>query len=201
MNAILFLTVFAGTLATVWVYPVLCSQRSDWLIGHPRPWLIWVPLANLYLLRPVAETSRNTLLSLALALLALLASTMGMSVVLARMHLPLNVSVPLVIASLWLIGMAACLAAFRWSVTSIERRFGPAVLLLVAASGITYLGLTRIWVDWLETIAGRIQCRLDTRWAFALLLILSSATLGWTLWRRWQEAQPGAPSNAASPHR
>jgi hypothetical protein len=194
MNAILFLSVFVGTLAAVWGYPALCSQRSAYGKGYARRWLTWVPLANLYQLRPIAQTSRSALLSLALALAALLASVAGMSVVLARMHLPFNVSVPIVLAALWLIGVTACLTALRWTFTSFERQFWAAVLLLIAASGIAYLGLARIWVDWLQTINGGAQCRLDTRWAFAGLLFLNAVTLARTLWRRWRKAQTAPPN-------
>jgi hypothetical protein len=198
MNAVLFLVVFTGTLAAVSVYPAICSQRSACQMRHARRWLRWVPLANLYLHRPLAKTSFGALLTLALVLVALVAGIVGFCTVLARFRLPVNVSAPIVIVALWLIGTTACVAALQWSVTSIYQRFWPGLILIAAAGAIGYLGLRRISVNWVQTINARTFWRLDSRWAFVVLLLLSAAALAWTLWRRWRLAVPGAAEGPPS---
>ncbi len=188
MNAILFLVVFSGTLAAVWAYPGICSHPHAWQSRHGHRWLRWVPLANLCLLRPLAKTSLGALLTLVLVLVALASSMVGLCVVLARFHMPVHVSAPIVITALWLIGITACVAALRWSLTPVQHHFWLGLILIAAAGAIGYLGLRRIWVDWVQTINARTIWRLDSRWAFVVLLVLSAATLAWTLWRRWRAA-------------
>ena len=94
----------------------------------------------------------------------------------------------------WLIGIAACVVAWRWSFRSNPKRFWPAIGLSILAIGIACLGLNRISLNWWETVNGRTQWRFDSDWFFWTLLVVAAATLAYALWKRPRGTPPGDPA-------
>lgn len=86
----------------------------------------------------------------------------------------------------WLITMVACLVVFRWSFSSIRRRFWPAVIVSAATLFSSYWGLTRVRFAWSQTVNGHLQWRIDSRWFFTTSLVLGVSALIYALWRRWR---------------
>lgn len=86
--------------------------------------------------------------------------------------------------TLWLLSIAACGLAFRWSYLSVPRRFWPAVILSGLALLLGFLGLTRFHIVASKTVNGQVQWRFDSHWFFIVTLVLGGGTLAYALWKR-----------------
>jgi hypothetical protein len=86
----------------------------------------------------------------------------------------------------WLATVAASVLAFRWSFPSIHRRFWTGGVLSIMAIGSSYWGLTRIHIDWSQTVNGHLQWRFDSGWFFTASLVLGLLALAHSLWKRWK---------------
>jgi hypothetical protein len=86
----------------------------------------------------------------------------------------------------WLATVAACALVFRWSYSSIQRRFWCSVILSLVAMASSYWGLTCIHITSTQTVNGHFRCLFDSRWLFTTSLILATFTLAFTLWKRWR---------------
>src|SRR5262245_11708091 len=84
----------------------------------------------------------------------------------------------------WLITLAASVLAFRWSFTSIQRRFWLCVGLSVASIIGSCWALTRLHLAWSQTVNGERQWLVDSNWFFTLTLVLGALALVSTLWQR-----------------
>jgi hypothetical protein len=86
----------------------------------------------------------------------------------------------------WLASMAAAVLAFGWSFPSMHRPFWTGVVLSLLAIGSSYWGLTRIHIDWSQTVNGHLQWRFDSGWLFTASLVLGVLALAHTLWKSWR---------------
>jgi hypothetical protein len=89
-------------------------------------------------------------------------------------------------ASHWLATIAACVLAFGWSLSSVHRRVWSGVILSILAMASSCWGLTRIHIDWSQTVNGHLQWRFDSGWFFTASLILSVLALAHALWKGWK---------------
>ncbi len=97
----------------------------------------------------------------------------------------------------WLLTIAACALAFRWSFSPSRQRLGLFLSLLALAS--SYWGFTCIRFTITQTTNGRFSTQFDTRWFFTASLALASLAFLFTLWKKWRFnrfARPIAPPNA-----
>ena len=94
------------------------------------------------------------------------------------------------IAALWLISIAACVMAWRWSFLGRANRFWASVVLSASALIVGYLGLTRFRVSGSKTVNGRVIWSFNSRWFFIATLILAAATLAYTVWKHRKSAPP-----------
>jgi hypothetical protein len=94
----------------------------------------------------------------------------------------------------WLILLAACLLAFRWSFSSIRKRFWLCVTLPVAVMLSSWWGLTHFHIAWSQTVNGKRQWLVDSHWFFTLTLVLGALALACALWQR-RKSSTVAPAN------
>ena len=104
-------------------------------------------------------------------------------------------------ATVWLLGVAACVLALAWSFASPRRYSRGAVALALLGAVIAYLGLTRISLNWSETVNGQVRWHIDTKWFFSGLLVAALATLAFALWQTLKYNPPRrlAPPPPVSP--
>ena len=86
-------------------------------------------------------------------------------------------------AAHWLVTMAACALAFRWSCSSPPQRFCLSLILSLLALASSSWGLACIRITVTQTTNGRFSCQFDTKWFFTASVILAALALVFTLWR------------------
>jgi len=94
-----------------------------------------------------------------------------------------------VAAFCWLMLLAVCLLALRWSFTSIQRRFWVCLMFSVVTMLCSWWGLTRFHLAWSQTVNGKRQWFVDSSWFFTLTLALGALALACTLWQRRKQNQ------------
>jgi hypothetical protein len=92
------------------------------------------------------------------------------------------------LAVFWLFSIVASVVAIRWSFLSVRGRFLPAVILLLSALVIAYLGITRFHFDSTTTVNGHVKWRFDSRWLFIASLVLGVFALVYTIWKKRKSA-------------
>ena len=96
----------------------------------------------------------------------------------------------------WLATITACVLAFLWSFSSIQRRFRFSLGLSLLALASSWWGFTCIRISWTQTTNGQSQCLFDSRWFFTASLVLASFALVLTLWKRWRLREVNAAGSA-----
>lgn len=91
-----------------------------------------------------------------------------------------------ILLGVWLLSMAANIAAIRWSCRAVPRRFAPAMVLSVLALVVSYFGTARHYFRSTTMVDGAVTWRFDTRWLFTASLILSVFAVLLTLWAKWR---------------
>ena len=102
----------------------------------------------------------------------------------------------------WLATIGACVLAFRWSVSSIQRRFWWSMTFSLLALASSYWGLTFVSISSTQEVNGRVRHTFDSRWFFAASIVLAALALGFTLWKRWRSrkvANNSLHATAAAP--
>jgi hypothetical protein len=97
------------------------------------------------------------------------------------------------IAALWLLSCGA--SALALYLGGRAQRYRAAVVSSCVALLTAYGGLTRARFSASETVNGRVQWSVDSRWFFIAALALAAAALALSLWK-WRQAaeRAGAPS-------
>jgi hypothetical protein len=96
-------------------------------------------------------------------------------------------------AIFWLVSLVVCVIAF------FTKRFIISVLLSIAALAIGYYGLTRFHFSASQTVNGKVQWSINSKYFFIATLILAALTIACTFWKHRKSATPGhqAPHPAA----
>ena len=89
-----------------------------------------------------------------------------------------------IFAGFWLISMAFCVLAIRWSLFAARGRILPAAILSLSALTIACLGSTHFYLTWTAWANGQLQYHYDTRWFFIAPLVLGSFALVCTVWKK-----------------
>ena len=87
-------------------------------------------------------------------------------------------------AAHWLITIAACGLAIRWSFSSPPQRFYLSLVLSVLALASSSWGLACIRLTITQTTNGRFSDQFDSNWFFTASVILAALALVFTVWRK-----------------
>jgi protein-S-isoprenylcysteine O-methyltransferase Ste14 len=100
-----------------------------------------------------------------------------------------------IFAGFWLISMASCVMAIKWSFFGGRRRILPAAILSLLALIIGCLGSTRFHLTWETWTNGQLQYHYDTRWFFIAPLVLGSFALACTVWQKVRSSHAAQPEH------
>jgi hypothetical protein len=95
---------------------------------------------------------------------------------------------------IWIASCAAAFQSFQWSRRRNRPRHVPSLMLsgLSIAGGV--MGLTILRVDYSESVNGVVRWHLNSRWFFAVALILGLAAFAHALWRKFGTPPAARPS-------
>jgi predicted benzoate:H+ symporter BenE len=88
-----------------------------------------------------------------------------------------------IVVVLWVLSMASSLLALVWSVRPDSRRLAAAIVAACFALLLGYAGVNHFHLSYSQKTNGS-GWSIDSRWFFALPLILGFLSLGLALWRR-----------------
>jgi hypothetical protein len=90
------------------------------------------------------------------------------------------------VIALWLVSLAACIVAFRWSRFSLRLHFIVPMALSFLALGCSYLGLRFLAFSASKSVNGQVQWSLNSKYFFLATLGLGALALLRTVWKNWR---------------
>jgi hypothetical protein len=100
-----------------------------------------------------------------------------------------------IFAGFWLISMASCVLAIRWSFSAARERIVLGAILSLSALTIACLGSTHFYLTWETWTNGQLQYHYDTRWLFIAPLVLGSFALVCTVWKKVRSSHVVQPEH------